>query len=270
MADRNERGKAIMNAPPPPNIHDRTAGRNVTGSKRRLRVKQAHKQPPPLRETSGMVMMPTPGHVVSESEEARSREVAGSYQHDREDEPSDDGSGEEEEEDAGEYVVQPNPPPPRVLSLKLGRDSRGRYSSVRESSITDRSRRPRRDSSWILREPIPGGPRNPATLGSFCGHVAFNSWSDPNPEHMRSWIKLYERPKAAREFRHMVLTEGVAARVQASGLGVLKECFTTGLDDNLLSAFIERWHPDTNTFHMPFGEISIMLHDVQRYSWDTR
>ncbi|XP_074278894.1 uncharacterized protein LOC141602588 [Silene latifolia] len=231
MADRNERGKAIMNAPAPPNIHDRTVGRYVTGSKRRLRVKQAHKQPPPLRETSGMVMMPTPGHVVSESEEARSREFAGSYQHDRDDEPSDDGSGEEEE-DAGEYVVQPNPAPPRVLSLKLGRDRSGRYSSVRESSSTDRSRRPRKDSSWILREPVPGGPRNISTLRSFGGHVAFNSWSDPNPENMRSWIKVYERPKAAREIRNMVLTEGVAARVQASGLGVLKECFTTGLDYN--------------------------------------
>ncbi|XP_074264543.1 protein MAINTENANCE OF MERISTEMS-like [Silene latifolia] len=80
---------------------------------------------------------------------------------------------------------------------------------------------------------------------------------------MRSWIKLYERPKAVREIREIWLSEAVAARVEASGLGILRECFTIGLDDNLLSAFIERWHPDTNTFHMPFGEISIMLHDVQ-------
>ncbi|CAI0418666.1 unnamed protein product [Linum tenue] len=34
------------------------------------------------------------------------------------------------------------------------------------------------------------------------------------------------------------------------------------LDMALLSAFVERWQPDTNTFHMPFGEISILLHDV--------
>ncbi|CAI0550262.1 unnamed protein product [Linum tenue] len=34
------------------------------------------------------------------------------------------------------------------------------------------------------------------------------------------------------------------------------------LDIALLSAFVERWQPDTNTFHMPFGEFSILLHDV--------
>ncbi|CAI0399898.1 unnamed protein product [Linum tenue] len=26
------------------------------------------------------------------------------------------------------------------------------------------------------------------------------------------------------------------------------------LDMALLSAFVERWQPNTNTFHMPFGE----------------
>ncbi|CAN1221130.1 Protein MAIN-LIKE 1 [Linum grandiflorum] len=33
-------------------------------------------------------------------------------------------------------------------------------------------------------------------------------------------------------------------------------------DIALLAAFVERWQPDTNTFHMPFGEMTITLHDV--------
>ncbi|CAI0617868.1 unnamed protein product [Linum tenue] len=34
------------------------------------------------------------------------------------------------------------------------------------------------------------------------------------------------------------------------------------LNAALITAFVEGWQPDTNTFHMPFGEMSILLHDV--------
>jgi len=33
-------------------------------------------------------------------------------------------------------------------------------------------------------------------------------------------------------------------------------------DKGLLCGFVERWHMDTNTFHLPFGEMSITLDDV--------
>ena len=47
-------------------------------------------------------------------------------------------------------------------------------------------------------------------------------------------------------------------------LGRLPYIMHQHIDSALITAFVERWQPDTNTFHMPWGEMTIMLHDVQR------
>lgn len=34
------------------------------------------------------------------------------------------------------------------------------------------------------------------------------------------------------------------------------------INRNVVSAFVERWQPETNTFHMPYSEMTITLDDV--------
>ena len=49
---------------------------------------------------------------------------------------------------------------------------------------------------------------------------------------------------------------------ETSGLTKLLQIPHTTFDSALISAFIERWHPETNTFHFPWGEMAPSLHDV--------
>ncbi|XP_058757837.1 protein MAIN-LIKE 1-like [Vicia villosa] len=48
----------------------------------------------------------------------------------------------------------------------------------------------------------------------------------------------------------------------ASGLSSLQYTSLARVDTHLLFVFVERWHPETSSFHMSFGEMTITLDDV--------
>ncbi|KAH1232450.1 Protein MAINTENANCE OF MERISTEMS [Glycine max] len=50
--------------------------------------------------------------------------------------------------------------------------------------------------------------------------------------------------------------------VAGTGLSPLIGCSMVSGDPGLISAFAERWHRETNTFHLPVGELTITLDDV--------
>ncbi|XP_070022892.1 serine/threonine-protein phosphatase 7 long form homolog [Nicotiana sylvestris] len=67
------------------------------------------------------------------------------------------------------------------------------------------------------------------------------------------WEFIVEHPFHAR----------VVARLQATGFYTIFELGQMQLDWSLITALEERWRPETHTFHLPTGEATITLEDVQ-------
>jgi hypothetical protein len=51
-------------------------------------------------------------------------------------------------------------------------------------------------------------------------------------------------------------------RLHATCLGWLQDTNYTIIDHGLVCAFVERWHEETSSFHLPFGEMTVTLDDV--------
>ncbi|KAL5193461.1 Protein MAIN-LIKE 2 [Glycine soja] len=105
-------------------------------------------------------------------------------------------------------------------------------------------------------EGFPGGPRDPSVLTSFAEHVAHAVWSG----HERPDLKLVSHGRKVTLIgRPVPEIEGMVA---TTGLSPLIDCSVIIGDPGLISAFVERWHSETSTFHLPVGELTITLDDV--------
>ncbi|KAH1215313.1 Protein MAIN-LIKE 1 [Glycine max] len=105
-------------------------------------------------------------------------------------------------------------------------------------------------------EGFPGGPRDPSILTGFAEHVTHSIWSgEERPElklvtHSRK-VDKFERP--AFEIEGMIMT---------TRLSPLITCSVITTNPRLISAFVERWHRETSTFHLPVRNLTITLDDV--------
>ncbi|KAL5138330.1 Protein MAIN-LIKE 1 [Glycine soja] len=105
-------------------------------------------------------------------------------------------------------------------------------------------------------EGFPSGPCDPSVLTEYGDHVAVSIWNrEERPE-----LKLFSHGRKVQKFgRPAPEIEGL---VDAIGLSPLIVCSVEIGDRGLISAFVERWHKETSSFHLPVGEVTITLDDV--------
>ncbi|KAJ1435737.1 Aminotransferase-like, plant mobile domain [Sesbania bispinosa] len=99
-----------------------------------------------------------------------------------------------------------------------------------------------------------GGPEDTSILRTFHRHVATRLWNGKD----RGTLKVVSNGRKLTA----PLDAYIRGIVDNSGLASLIDCMHSPVDRGLLSAFAERWHRDTCSFHLPVREMTITLDDV--------
>ncbi|XP_058769030.1 protein MAIN-LIKE 1-like [Vicia villosa] len=105
---------------------------------------------------------------------------------------------------------------------------------------------------------FPGGPFDKSVLTGYADHVAYRIWHGEE----RPVLKLTSHGSKLKNFPERPMLEQVARIVRDFHLMDFAGCSLTMLDVPILSAFVERWHPETSSFHLPFREMTVTLDDV--------
>lgn len=100
---------------------------------------------------------------------------------------------------------------------------------------------------------IESGPTNSSLLYLQSIHVSEAAW--------RGYNRVLKVRRSMNVGYHYPPIEIVSNLVRAGFYGVARAGHII-YDHSLVSAFVERWRPETHTFHMPQGECTITLQDV--------
>ncbi|XP_068492241.1 protein MAIN-LIKE 1-like [Phaseolus vulgaris] len=124
------------------------------------------------------------------------------------------------------------------------------------TSVRRRDRGLQNDDQVDQGEGFPGGPSDMSLLVNFADHVAVKLWEGED----RGELKLVSHGRKLRKFG--MPHANIKLLVQNFGLFSLCNISYEVGDKGLISAFVERWHRETNFFHLPVGEMTITLDDV--------
>ncbi|XP_057426421.1 uncharacterized protein LOC130719832 [Lotus japonicus] len=87
----------------------------------------------------------------------------------------------------------------------------------------------------------------------------WRSYKRPNYE-TRGVLKTYNHGRMCHPVVHHA--RYIRGAVHNAGLRWVMKCTSPSVDQSIISAFVERWHPETSSFHLPWGEMTITLEDV--------
>nr|XP_004499089.2 uncharacterized protein LOC101488526 [Cicer arietinum] len=101
---------------------------------------------------------------------------------------------------------------------------------------------------------FPGGPMLRHVLTQYEHHVARRLWEGED----RGPLKVITHGLKLKKFSEVPVPHPVEHWILESGLLPLSSAYLTMVDAGLISAFVERWHRETSSFHLPFGEINLL------------
>nr|GME05923.1 serine/threonine-protein phosphatase 7 long form homolog [Ipomoea batatas] len=102
------------------------------------------------------------------------------------------------------------------------------------------------------------GPLDSSLLTFQVHHRSESVWANQEYKAQLSCVHY-----ARGAFRNMRMNDRVEELLRQSGFITITCLRHMKLDHHLITALVERWRPEVHAFHMPFGEVTISLQDVE-------